>query len=76
MTTYTVGYFVGSLSSNSINRMHSRALIRLAPPDLQFEFEIPIKDLPLYNRRLRCRLPASGQVAQGRDRDQSTRFCS
>ena len=49
MTTYTVGYFVGSLASNSINRMLSRALIRLAPPDLQF-VEIPIKDLPLYSQ--------------------------
>ena len=32
--TYQVGYFVGSLSSTSINRILSRALIRLAPPDL------------------------------------------
>ena len=46
--TYQVGYFVGSLSSTSINRILSRALIRLAPPDLQFT-EIPIGDLPLYN---------------------------
>ncbi|HEY5856778.1 MAG TPA: NADPH-dependent FMN reductase, partial [Aldersonia sp.] len=48
MTTYTVGYFVGSLSSTSINRILSKALIRLAPDDLQF-VEIAIKDLPLYN---------------------------
>ena len=46
--TYQVGYFVGSLSSTSINRILSRALIRLAPPDLQFT-EIPIGDLPLYS---------------------------
>ncbi len=45
MTTYTVGYFVGSLSSRSINRTLSKALIRLAPDDLEF-VEIPIKDLP------------------------------
>ena len=31
MTTYKVGYFVGSLSSTSINRELSKALIRLAP---------------------------------------------
>jgi hypothetical protein len=31
MTTYRVGYFVGSLSSTSINRVLSKALIRLAP---------------------------------------------
>jgi chromate reductase, NAD(P)H dehydrogenase (quinone) len=46
--TYTVGYFVGSLSSTSINRVLSRALIRLAPHELQFT-EIPIGNLPLYS---------------------------
>ena len=49
MTTYKVGYFVGSLSSTSINRTLSKALIRLAPDDLEFE-EIPIRDLPLYSQ--------------------------
>ena len=48
MTTYQVGYFVGSLSSKSINRILSRALVRLAPHDLEFS-EIPIRDLPLYS---------------------------
>ncbi|MEV8273097.1 NADPH-dependent FMN reductase [Microbacterium sp. NPDC077184] len=48
MTTHTVGYFVGSLSSTSINRILSKALIRLAPPELEFR-EIPIGDLPLYS---------------------------
>ncbi|MGX7678702.1 NADPH-dependent FMN reductase [Jatrophihabitans sp. DSM 45814] len=48
MTTYQVGYFVGSLSSTSINRVLSKALIRLAPPDLEFT-EIPIGNLPLYS---------------------------
>ena len=48
MTTYKVGYFVGSLSSKSINRILSKALIRLAPHDLEFS-EIPIGDLPLYS---------------------------
>ncbi|MGK5111686.1 NADPH-dependent FMN reductase [Geodermatophilus sp. CPCC 205506] len=47
--TYKVGYFVGSLSSTSINRILSRSLIRLAPPDLEFT-EIPIGDLPLYSQ--------------------------
>lgn len=45
---YTVGYIIGSLSSTSINRILSRALIRLAPRDLEF-VEIPIRDLPLYS---------------------------
>lgn len=31
MATYQVGYFVGSLSSTSINRKLSVALINLAP---------------------------------------------
>src|SRR6187399_11958 len=48
MTTIRVGYFVGSLSSTSINRVLSRALIRLAPDDMTFT-EIPIRDLPLYS---------------------------
>ena len=30
MTTYQVGYFIGSLSSTSINRVLSKAVIRLA----------------------------------------------
>ena len=48
MATYRVGYFVGSLSSTSINRTLSKALIRVAPTDLEFT-EIPIRDLPLYS---------------------------
>jgi len=46
--TYKVGYFVGSLSSTSINRILSKALISVAPDDLEFS-EIPIRDLPLYS---------------------------
>ena len=49
MRTYKVGYFVGSLSSTSINRILSRALLRLAPPDLEFT-EIAIGNLPLYSQ--------------------------
>jgi chromate reductase, NAD(P)H dehydrogenase (quinone) len=48
MSTYTVGYFVGSLARASINRKLARALTRLAPPEIQMR-EIPIGDLPLYN---------------------------
>ncbi len=48
-STYTVGYFVGSLSVNSINRTLSKALLRLAPSNLEFT-EIRIDNLPLYNR--------------------------
>ena len=48
MSTYKVGYFVGSLATASINRLLSKALVRLAPPELQLT-EIPFKDLPLYS---------------------------
>lgn len=48
MTTYEIGYFVGSLTTGSINRTLSRALIKLAPDELRFT-EIPIRDLPLYS---------------------------
>lgn len=51
MASFRVGYFVGSLSARSINRTLSRALLRLAPSELEFE-EIPIRDLPLYNHDL------------------------
>jgi chromate reductase len=48
MTRYTVGYFVGSLATNSINRLLSKALVQLAPPELAMT-EISFKDLPLYS---------------------------
>jgi len=47
--SYKVGYFVGSLSSSSINRVLAKALIGVAPDDLEFT-EIPIRDLPLYSQ--------------------------
>jgi chromate reductase len=46
--SYTIGYFVGSLSSTSINRTLANALISLAPEQLEFR-EIPIGGLPLYS---------------------------
>jgi chromate reductase len=48
MSHYKVGYFVGSLATASINRLLAKALIRLAPPELEMT-EIPFKDLPLYS---------------------------
>ncbi|MGE5837664.1 MAG: NADPH-dependent FMN reductase, partial [Acidobacteriota bacterium] len=56
MTTFTVGYFVGSLAAGSLNRLLSKALVRLAPPALQMT-EIPFKDLPLYNRDFDAAFP-------------------
>jgi len=49
MSAFTVGYFVGSLSSKSINRKLAQALVKLAPENLTLR-EIPIKDLPLYSQ--------------------------
>ena len=49
MTAFTVGYFVGSLSSISINRKLAWALVQLAPDGLTLR-EIPIRDLPLYSQ--------------------------
>lgn len=48
MSEYKVAFFVGSLSSTSINRRLSTALLRLAPTDLRFT-EVPIGTLPLYS---------------------------
>lgn len=48
MNTYRVGYLVGSLARNSINRKLALALTRLAPPGLQLG-EIPFAELPHYS---------------------------
>lgn len=48
MTTYRVGYLIGSLATQSINRKLAKALIRLAPEGMAFS-EIPYRDLPLYS---------------------------
>ena len=48
MTSYSLGYFVGSLAKASINRKLSRALVRLAPDGLRME-EISFAELPLYS---------------------------
>jgi chromate reductase len=48
MSKFKVGYFVGSLSSTSINRRLALALTKLAPPQLALS-EISFRDLPLYS---------------------------
>src|SRR6266566_1957023 len=48
MTTHQVGYLIGSLAKNSINRKLAKALVQLAPPQLQMR-EISFKELPLYS---------------------------
>lgn len=59
--SYSVGYFVGSLSSTSINRRLATALIKLANPQATFT-EIPIKDLPLYSPDYDPDYPAQGRA--------------
>jgi chromate reductase, NAD(P)H dehydrogenase (quinone) len=54
---YSVGYFVGSLAKASINRLLSRALIKLAPAELDFT-EIHFGDLPLYSYDYDADFPA------------------
>ena len=61
MTTYNVGYLVGSLAEGSINRILSKALIRLAPDGLKFT-EISFKDLPLYSYDYDDDYPPAGRV--------------
>lgn len=44
-----IGYVVGSLRKDSINRKLANAVVRLGPPDFTFK-ELRIGDLPLYNQ--------------------------
>ena len=48
MTTFKVGYLIGSLAAGSINRKLARALTNLGPTELEFT-EIAIQDLPIYS---------------------------
>lgn len=61
MHTHKIGYFVGSLSSTSINRTLSKALLELAPDDLEFT-EIAIRDLPLYSQDFDADFPAPARA--------------
>jgi chromate reductase len=61
MTDFSVGYFVGSLATNSINRKLATALVRLAPAELTMR-EIPINDLPLYSYDYDQSYPPAGRA--------------
>ena len=61
MTSFTVGYFVGSLAKDSINRKLARALVRLAPKELSMT-EIPYGDLPLYSYDYDPDYPPAGRA--------------
>ncbi len=60
MEKYTVGVIIGSLSKDSINRKLARALLRLAPSELEFR-EIRIDALPLYNHDLDENFPRAAR---------------
>jgi chromate reductase, NAD(P)H dehydrogenase (quinone) len=61
VTTFTVGYFVGSLAKASINRKLAVALTRLAPAELHLR-EIPIGNLPLYSYDYDLDYPPAGKA--------------
>ena len=61
MSTYKVGYLVGSLSSTSINRLLAKALVNVAPENLEL-VEIPIRDLPLYSQDYDEDFPATARA--------------
>lgn len=61
MTSFTVGFFVGSLAKASINRKLAVALTHLAPPELVLR-EIPIGDLPLYSYDYDAAYPPAGKA--------------
>lgn len=49
MKRHTVALVVGSLRRESFNRRLADALVKLAPPELEFQ-RLEIGDLPLYNQ--------------------------
>lgn len=61
VTTFIAGYMVGSLAKGSINRKLSRALVRLAPPELEMR-EITIGELPLYSYDYDASYPPAGKA--------------
>jgi chromate reductase, NAD(P)H dehydrogenase (quinone) len=58
---YKVGVFIGSLSRDSINRKLAKALFALADGELELQ-EIPIANLPLYNRDFDANYPPEGRA--------------
>lgn len=61
MTTYKVGYLIGSLAKASINRKLANALVRLAPAELEMS-EIRFGDLPLYSYDHDANFPAPARA--------------
>jgi len=61
VSTRTIGYIVGSISSTSINRRLGKALERLAPEGTTL-VEIPIADLGFYSPDHDANYPAEAQA--------------
>jgi len=61
MATHKVGYLIGSLAKGSINRKLAKALVNLAPPELEMS-EISFKDLPLYSYDYDVDYPPAGRA--------------
>lgn len=57
--TYKVGYLIGSLAKESINRKFANGLFKLAPAQLEFH-EISFKELPLYSYDYDAAYPEAG----------------
>jgi chromate reductase len=58
---FKVGYLVGSLATESINRKLATALVKLAPAEFRMT-EIPIRDLPLYSYDYDADYPPEGRA--------------